>query len=224
MQDQMQSLEVLQKQDPVVKGLGQSLEKFKAEANSLAIISPDQEVAAVDFIKPIKDYSKLLDAKRKELTHHARGYVNTINDFFNSRIRELDDIERTVKNKLIDYRRQVEDAARKEQARIDEANRKKAEKYNERVNREMERAEEKGVDPRYVKPPNIQEDITLQKTAKGERGGVTYKKVKCWRLMDIAQVPREYLMLDEKKITKVIQADVNIPGIEIFEKTISSIR
>lgn len=39
---------------------------------------------------------------------------------------------------------------------------------------------------------------------------------------DLSKVPREYLMVDEKKVkgvVKAMKADTNIPGISVFEKT-----
>lgn len=41
-----------------------------------------------------------------------------------------------------------------------------------------------------------------------------------FRVVDLAAVPREYLMVDEKKVAKVVKAlkaDTSIPGIEAYE-------
>ena len=57
--------------------------------------------------------------------------------------------------------------------------------------------------------------------------GVQERKVWTWELVDISQVPREFLVVDEKRINaelRTIKDGLTIPGIRIFQKTVTVIK
>ena len=63
--------------------------------------------------------------------------------------------------------------------------------------------------------------------AKAEVEGMSYRKAYDFTITDPNAVPREYLMLDEKKVGAVVRAmgkAANIPGITVVEKTVISAR
>jgi predicted phage tail protein len=52
-----------------------------------------------------------------------------------------------------------------------------------------------------------------------EDGKLTRVKKWAWELEDEHSIPREYLILDEKKVDEAVKQGVrNIPGIKVFEK------
>ena len=216
------SVEVIRNED--LPKIEQSLEEYQDQADGLNIVSEETESAAIDFIKPLKDFAKDLDKQRKDFIKGAQDYVKTVNGLFNPKITQLKKIEQKVKDKLTDYRRKLEDAARKEQAKRDEANRKKAEAHNRRVEKEREKAEAQGREERFVPPPLLQEDVKLETTSRGNDGSVTYRKVKRWRVKDEQQIPRQFWLLDEKKIGAAVRSGIEIPGIEIYEDKELAIR
>jgi len=57
--------------------------------------------------------------------------------------------------------------------------------------------------------------------------GVSARQAWKWRLVDENKVPREYLIIDEKKINSIVRAmgaKANIPGIEVYPEIITAVR
>ena len=57
--------------------------------------------------------------------------------------------------------------------------------------------------------------------------GVSFRSTWKWRLVDAAQLPRQYLIPDDKAIGAVVRAmgpRTSIPGITVYEERISSVR
>lgn len=83
---------------------------------------------------------------------------------------------------------------------------------------ELEKAEKtlkgKMTDYRLTLPENAA--VKTERTADAK---ATFVKVRKFRIVDPAQVPKEYLCVDLKKIQKVVDAGMNtIPGIEVYEE------
>ncbi len=86
------------------------------------------------------------------------------------------------------------------------------------VTDELEKAEKalkkKMTDYRLTLPENA----PAEKTTKTADAKATFVKVWKHRVIDETKVPPEYLMVNEKKIGKVVDAGIrNIPGVEIYE-------
>lgn len=57
--------------------------------------------------------------------------------------------------------------------------------------------------------------------------GVSGRQDWDFEITDISKIPREYLMIDETKIRRVVKAlgsEANIPGVRAFQKTVMSVR
>ena len=55
-------------------------------------------------------------------------------------------------------------------------------------------------------------------------GTVGQRMIRKWEVIDAAQVPEEYKILDSAKITKVVKAGIpSIPGIRIYEEPILTV-
>lgn len=57
--------------------------------------------------------------------------------------------------------------------------------------------------------------------------GVSFRTEFDFRIVDESRIPREYLAVDEKKIRGVVKAlrqQARIPGVEVFERRVSSVR
>ncbi len=62
-------------------------------------------------------------------------------------------------------------------------------------------------------------------TVKTTSGSFTVKKVWTAEVIDESQVPREYLIVDQKKLNAVVKAGVRaIPGVKIYEKSEGAVR
>jgi len=59
-----------------------------------------------------------------------------------------------------------------------------------------------------------------QTMVRTEAGSATQRKVWKHEITDEAQVPREYLMIDEAKVRQAVKQGIReIPGVRIFEHT-----
>ena len=112
---------------------------------------------------------------------------------------------------ILDYRRKAQEEAARQQAKL-----------NEQHDKKVEKAIAKGKDPTEIAPaPIVSAPV---KTVETEAGAVSARKIKKWRLVDAGQVPKEYWMLDEAKIGKVVRAGAEIPGIQTYEEEVLSVR
>ena len=64
------SVEVIRNED--LPKIEQSLEEYQDQADGLNIVSEETESAAIDFIKPLKDFAKDLDKQRKDFIKGAQ--------------------------------------------------------------------------------------------------------------------------------------------------------
>lgn len=215
------NLNVIEK-DKEVKRVITKIVKMGEEVQTLQISTTEDEKNAVEFTKQIKSGTKKIDDMRKGFTEGARQFVNQVNNFFMPTINKLKEYEKEIKKKMTIYRLAIE---RKNQIQQEEAERKRK-KEEESYKKKCEKANEKGKELppiQFSKPIDIPQNI--EKTTKTNDASATYKDVKKWELINISEVPREYLILDEKKITKLVKAGIeNIPGIRIYETKEISIR
>lgn len=118
------------------------------------------------------------------------------------------------------------------QRRIAEETLKKAEEERKRLEEEQIKkaieAEEKGDSQ---KAEQILNEIPEVKPVpiippKPKLEGTSIRKILKWKIIDEKKVPREFLMLDSSKITRIVQetkGEIQIPGIEVyFETSIAS--
>jgi seryl-tRNA synthetase len=162
----------------------------------------------------------------------------------------LDKAESTAKVKIGQYqarvemeRRERERKAREEaealqrklDAEVAEANRKAAEEARRKAEEEArarkasaaeieaakKKAEEEAAKIAVVAPTVVSPVVQdAPKVTRTESGSASQRKVWTFEVIDAAQVPREYLMVDEKRIRDAVRMGTrDIPGIRIFEES-----
>ena len=216
----------LQVSDATVAFAGETL----AIAKRLAVVLDDERIAKADppyriykdindrynlLIKPCKEIADKIEkliaafnrAKREEAERQKREYERKLQEAEQARLAE----ERRQKE---EYERQLAEAEKKRQA-------------------ELKKAEKKGVEPppaKFVPPPPAPVAAIFvapppPMEAPREKIATTFGSVKIkerWTFeeTDIAQVPREYLMVDEKKVKTAINAKESpvrtITGLRIY--------
>ncbi len=127
------------------------------------------------------------------------------------------EIEKAVKNKMLTWWRSEEERKKKEQQKIEKENAKKIEKYEAKTAANPEKA---------IMPPTLKSNPEkIEKMSRGEAATSTVMKVWKWEIQNEKEIPREHLMIDEKKINKLVKAGLrDIPGLRIFETESMSIR
>lgn len=219
----------LQVNDQTVEFAGETL----AIAKRLVTVLDDERIAQGDphfrvykdindrfnlLLKPCKEIASKIEnliaaynrAKREEAERQKREYERKVREAEEARIAE----ERRQKE---EYARQLAEAERKRQA-------------------ELKKAEKKGVEPppaAVIPPPPIPVPVIfipspLPIEAPKEKIATTFGSVKIkerwtFEVIDIAQVPREFMMVDERGVMNAINAKVGavrtIAGLRIYPET-----
>ncbi len=176
---------------------------------------------------------------REEIHKHLDPIREAAHTTWKNSIAEIDRREKplifiqgTIKPKIIAYKQKLQDAINKkaEAARLKiETERKKQEKLLADAAALEKSGDREEADEKFVEAETIEKKVetTIQKMADmpapPKLEGTTIRKIPQWKLINLAEVPREYLMLDSVKIGAMVRASkgtVKIPGIEIYFKSV----
>jgi len=206
------------------------LDEFKKKMKKLVIVDDKSLSTAVDIVKGVKEKFKELEDRRKELVKPLNDDVAIINTEFKNFTNQLTEIEKDLKIGIGNYNQKKEQERVEEQRKLDLAKQKEQEKLDKQFEKQKQKLKDKGVNTSVLVAPTVDDDAFKAKdTGKtfttNSGASVTNKKVWTFRVVDLAKVPREFLVLDEKKVRDAIKADVRfVDGLEIFQDTITSIK
>lgn len=157
-----------------------------------------------EFYKPTKD--ALNDAKNK-LMQAIKAHTAL-----------LAEGEKILIVKISEYHAQKEKERRERERKLQEEMKKKQE---DALLEEAERTQDESILDRQIITPAIK----IENSAKAE--GVSYRGVYCYEIVDPELIPREYLMVDDKKIGQIVRATkatINIPGVKVWKDKSTVIR
>jgi len=198
--------------------------KAKAEAalsaaQSFVVNSQQAYEAAGSDLKAIKARQKEVDEARKSITRPLDEEKKRITAFFEPAASFLNKAESILKSSMMAYaseqdrlRRVAEEAARKEQERL----RKEAEKKAAKA--ETKGDAEKAADIRAAVPVVVAMQVEQPKVA-----GISMRTIWKARVIDAAQVPREYMIVDLQKIDRIAKESkgaVQVAGIEFYSEQV----
>jgi hypothetical protein len=193
----------------------ESIDMMVKEAEAIDVRDEATNAAAVTLGTSAKMLSKKIKELVKRLTEDAAEYVDSIKAFGKMFTIKLDGIEKGTKGKISTYQYRLELKRREEEA----AAKKRAEKLQADLDKE---AKEKGLEPVKVTAPVMPKPSSVTRT---ETGSSSLRMDWTFEVKDEAEVPREYLMVDTKKIQKAVDAGIrNIAGVDIFEKPITAFK
>jgi len=200
---------------PDVEILKQERELLLPDYGALVVNTDADMATAAQAVVKLHLFNKKAEELRKEKTAPLNAQVKWWNDQFKILTDPIGQLERTINSKVFAYRQLVEEARRKEQARQDALAAKR-----------MERAEAKGITPAI---PEIVAPIVAgpEKRIETDMAKVSFTENWTFQITDETLIPREYLMVDESKIRKVVKAlkaDTKIAGIKVFDQGGVSIR
>lgn len=194
------------------------------------------QVSAED-LKSIKAKAKELDETRKSLTRPIEESKKKIIALFKVPLDFLAQAEASVKKAMVGWQKKQEEKRRAEEARLAEIQRQEAEKLRKQAEKEAARAESLKTEKARAEAKAKAEKLQAKAVATTAISPVVESKVddisgikkrRDWkfRIIDANQIPREYLIPDEKYIGQIVRASKGkkeIPGVEIyFEDNISS--
>ena len=187
----------------------EEIDKLEEKANALDVVSDEAAKTATEMLVQIKGVVGQVEDKRKEAIGPADKYVRSVNAFVKPFRDRLNDVAEIPRNKLGIYQYNKELKRREEERKAKEALAEKQRQLDEE-------AKKKNLEP--VKLP----EVTVPKKPQPVRtdsGTSSVRMVWDYKVVDISQVPRDYLILNERGVKAAIKGGIrNIPGLEIFEK------
>lgn len=211
-------------ESPEIKGVVSEARDLVTLADAYCIDTNDQYELAASDLGRIKTAQKKVEAMRKKITVPMDEAKQAVMDFFRGPAASLDHAERVLKEAMGSFQYAQRRLAREAQEKADAA----AEAERKRLERQAEKAAEGGKEARAqtlsdraaaVVAPVVQ--IAVPKVA-----GISAREIWKFYVTDPALIPREFLMVDEKKIGRVVRtmkSDTKIPGIRIFANSITAV-
>jgi hypothetical protein len=204
---------------PVRTGLARfevKIQQMLAEAKAHLITDDRSYKAAVELGSGAKKLHRALETQRKGLVEQPNAFVKSVNGLCNVYKSSLAEIERTLKMAISAHAVIVEAGRRETERKAQEAARKLQQHLNQQTRQSGEVIPAMALP---VLPPP-------QKTTRTETGAAAYtKKVWAFEIIDASQIPREYLIPNEKLIReRVMQGLRNIPGVRIFQNIQTNFR
>jgi hypothetical protein len=191
-------------------------EQILALAKSVTIKTQDQYENAALTLKDIKAKAARLEEERKKITTPLDTAKKAVMDLFRKPTDFLAEAERIIKGSMITYSNEQERLRLEAERKAQEAAKKEEERKGN-----TEKAEDlrQQAQETFVPAPAVQS--SFQKAA-GTQERIVWK----YKITDVNQIPREWMIPDEKAIGAAIRSSsgkVKIAGIEAYsEKTIAA--
>ncbi len=181
-------------------------ETIKQEVEKLETIKLNREIKtkedyheAEDILKQLKTAYKTIENKRKELTRPLDESKRKIMEFFKPPLKLIKDRQNATEYEMRGY-------LAKERAKKEEAE-KKIKELRERALNGDEKAQQEVVESIAIK----KEEPTRAAT----------RTIYTFEITDVSQIPREYLIPNEKLIGEIVRQQkeqTTIPGIKVVKK------
>lgn len=206
--------------NPTVLAVTSEITTLEAFAASYAVTTAEQFQAGASDLARVKGMQKKLEETRTGITGPMNDALAKVNAFFKAPAAKLKAIEDLIKGKLSAYHAEQERIRAKEQAEADE----RARKERDRVEAQARKAAESG---KVEKAAQLEQRAAtvvapiIQREAP-KVAGLQMREAWKFQVTDPSLVPREYLVVDEKKIRGVVMAlkgEAKIPGVRVYSET-----
>lgn len=201
------------KNDPNYQELINNIEKALEESSEIVVVTESDVATASNYISNFKKIEKSLENYRKALVQPLVDKKAEIDSVFKEIPLKFESELKRLNKEILDFKTKIEQEARR-----------KAEAERRRLEEEaLNRAIVEGRD----EPPIIPEVIPqVKKISEMNTMKVTTRRTKSFKIIDGTKIPREYLMIDEKKIRAErmkydFEAKSTIPGVEFtFDESV----
>lgn len=210
------------------------IESYKIEERAKAIVVNDAVSYdnTVLFLKEIAQKKKDFKAQRDKYVKPMKDSIKAIDEKLQEPIKTLEKMEAIVRETLNNYLAEVN---RREQERL-ALEKKKAEEEALRKMEELEHAKlqsgeyDEVTQKAIARTVDHEQNKIVEATTKQEKinlstSGASVSMVWDFEIIDKAQIPLEFLKVDETAIRNAIRAgEREISGVKIFQKTRLSLR
>lgn len=189
------------------------------EAKSTEITTQEQYDKSAEFLKSVKQLQKKIKEHYADPIKKAYEAHKAIKAAEQELLKPLDEAETIIKKKCGSFNRQQEEIRAEKERQLREEAKKKAEEEAAKKNAENAFMAEILDQPVAEIVPVIVPEVVIEKPK--NVSGTYYVESWKFKIIDENLIPREYLMIDESKIGKVVKAMkslTNIPGIETYSE------
>lgn len=184
---------------------GQAIKVLEWAKSRTITTTEDLKLASSD-LTIISGLKKQLEEHRKKYTGPLNDYLKTFNTTFKTFFEPVEEADKITRRKILDYEMEQK-RIREEQERIN----------HEKI--ELARREAQlnhGEFTVDTTPIEVLPEVTRVQTDLGTTNQVMVKK---WEVVNQAEIPEEYKIVDAVKIGKLVRAGIpSIPGIRIYEE------
>jgi len=208
-----------QENNPVIIEFIAKIETAIKESSEITVFTQSSVDDAAHFIKNFSTLEKKIETLRKETVEPYNQEVKSINQYFKSLIArfepEKNRLETETKNWLRRQREIAEQKAREER-RIAE------EKAIQEAIVKEQKMREAGIEKPIVEVAIIPETVVREtKLSDSNSSGIGTMRIAKWEIIDFNLIPREFLIVDEKKVNALrksmgVDAESTIQGIRFF--------
>jgi hypothetical protein len=206
---------------PEVIEAGEIVANISTLTKDYRITTPEAYAQGAEQLKLVKGAQKKIEALQDAITRPMNAALKAARDLFRPRLEAIAAAETTIKRELVRFQDEQDRQRREEQRKADE----RAEAERQRLARLEQKAIERGDEQ---KAATFQERAAtvvapvIQREAPKVSGIATREAWK-FQVEDPALIPREYLMVDEAKIRKVVVAlkgDTKIAGVRVYAEKV----
>lgn len=192
-----------------------SLRKFAA---GLVIRTEDAYRAAAERLKEIKGALAQIEDARTRITKPINDSLREVNAQARTAAEPFKADELTIKHAMLAFSDEQDRLREIEQRRANEIARKEQARLQEIADRAAAKGQENKAEQFQGRAAAVVAPVS--QVAAPKVGGISIPKVWTFEITDASLIPREYLLVDETKIRKVVAAlkgSTNIPGVRVTE-------
>jgi hypothetical protein len=195
-------------------------------ANRLTVTTEVEYASTGELLKAVKAKQKELEAERKAITQPLEQAKKAVIALFKKPQEMLIKAENILKKQMIEFQDEQERKRIAEEKRLAEEAAKSEAKEKAKLEKKAVRLEEKGCTDMAMQARadaeavHIPAPVLAKETPKVQ--GIAKKTVWKYKIEDQNQIPREYMMPNEKMIGEVVRATkgkIQIAGVKAYPET-----
>jgi len=180
-------IKVVMENDESYLELKNNIDKAVAESQEIVVMTAADVNTASNYVANFKKIGKEVETLRTSIKQPLLDKGKEVDSFFKSIPLMFDNELNRLSKEILDFKRKQDEEAKKKAA----TEKKRLE--DEAINNAIE----KGLEEPAIIPEVIAEKVSISSM---NTSNVTTRKTKTFQIVDESLIPREYLIVDEKKI------------------------
>ncbi len=206
--------------DSAAKILNDILGEFRGNVEGLIIVDDPGKEAVLLRLQEISTLKRELEARRKGTIVNSQNFIREVNGFVKPYISAIDEINNTMRKKVLGYERECEKRKLEAERLVREQEARDLQRLRNlsKVGTNTEKFQTDIAEQRERSENNIK-SLHRAKTQNFKEVSSTVRKKWTYEITDHEIIPRKFLSANHGLIKHAIaNGERNIPGIEIYQK------